>query len=198
MNINASSSVYAKHRSSAWQQYDKQKQETGSNRNTTTHHVSASPAKLVKVSYKHPQALSGNKKLNAESLRKVQQLSERTHASLKALVRNMLKQQGIHYKEAVSLLDESDESAGVVTIMPESPDETKSAEQDYWGVEATATRIMNFAKSLAGDDPSKIAELKEAVIQGFAEAERILGGLPQVSQDTYNEVMRLFDEWEAE
>lgn len=197
MNINTSSSVYGNHRTSAWHHQDKQDHTSSSKRDTTTNRHTA-PTISAKVSYKHPQALTGNKKLNAQSLRTVQQLSERSHASLKALVRNMLKQQGIRFKEAASLLDESDESAGVVTILPTSRDETEAAEQDYWGVKATAERIINFAKSLAGDDPSKIAELKDAVIQGFAEAERILGGLPQVSQDTFDEVMRLFDEWDAE
>lgn len=71
------------------------------------------------------------------------------------------------------------------------------AEDGEWGVEATANRLLDFAKSLAGDDPSKIEELKEAVMQGFKAAEKLWGGkLPDISYKTMQRVMEGFDEWE--
>ena len=57
---------------------------------------------------------------------------------------------------------------------------------------------MDFAKALSGGDKSKLPELRAAIEKGFREAERILGGLPQISRDTYDEVMRLLDEWANE
>ncbi len=72
------------------------------------------------------------------------------------------------------------------------------SEDNYWSAEQTAKRILDTAKRLAGDDPSKIELLRNAVMQGFREAERILGGLPSVCHDTYKLVMEGFDQWERE
>jgi hypothetical protein len=42
-----------------------------------------------------------------------------------------------------------------------------------------------------------IGELKNAIIQGFKEAKKEFGGkLPDISQRTYDEVMKKLDEWE--
>jgi hypothetical protein len=72
------------------------------------------------------------------------------------------------------------------------------SQEDFWSPEATAKRILDCAKRLAGGDPSKIELLRNAVIQGFQEAERILGGLPEVCRETYRIVMEGFDAWERE
>lgn len=65
-----------------------------------------------------------------------------------------------------------------------------------WGVEAVATRIVDFAKALSGGDPSKIELLTKAVEKGFAAAGAAWGGdLPEVSNKTYDRVKELFDEW---
>ncbi len=71
-------------------------------------------------------------------------------------------------------------------------------EEGYWGAEKTAERILTFAKNLAGDDPSKIELLRNAVNKGFESAEKILGGLPDVSKRTYELVMQGFKAWEEE
>ena len=69
------------------------------------------------------------------------------------------------------------------------------SEDGMWGVNAVSTRLLDFAMGLAGGDPSKIAELREAVQKGF-EAVGDLSSLPQVCQDTYAETMARFDYWE--
>ena len=62
-----------------------------------------------------------------------------------------------------------------------------------------ATRLMDMAKALSGGDPSKIEELRTAVQKGFKAAGVDLGGkLPGICNDTYDEVMRRFDEWAKE
>lgn len=66
------------------------------------------------------------------------------------------------------------------------------------GVKKVSDRILNFAKALAGEDKSKIPELRNAIIQGFKEAERIMGQLPDISKRTYDEVMNKLEEWEKE
>jgi hypothetical protein len=74
-------------------------------------------------------------------------------------------------------------------------------EEDYWGAEKTANRILDFAKSLANGDESKFNTLKDAFEKGFSESEKIFGGkgkLPQVSYDTYDRVQKGFDDWANE
>ncbi len=57
-------------------------------------------------------------------------------------------------------------------------EKTQEPDLGFWGAEATAKRILDFAKHLAGGDRSKIPLLRDAVIQGFEKAAAILGGLP--------------------
>lgn len=71
------------------------------------------------------------------------------------------------------------------------------AEDGYWGVNKTAERILDFAKSISGGDSSKIGLLRDAVMKGFKDAEKAWGGkLPDISQQTIDKVMAGFDEWE--
>ncbi len=71
-------------------------------------------------------------------------------------------------------------------------------DEDYWGAEATANRILDFAKQLAGDDDEAFDTLKNAFETAFGESEKLLGGkgnLPSVSYDTYDRVQKGFDDW---
>lgn len=69
------------------------------------------------------------------------------------------------------------------------------AEDGYWGVEQTSSRIIDFAVALTGGDPDKVEEMREAFKKGFKQAEETWGGkLPEISQKTYDAVMKKFDE----
>ena len=69
------------------------------------------------------------------------------------------------------------------------------AEDGYWGVEQTSSRIIDFATALTGGDPDKIEEMREAFKKGYAQAEKTWGGeLPEISKKTYEAVMKKFDE----
>ena len=70
--------------------------------------------------------------------------------------------------------------------------------EDYFSPEKTAERILNFAKSISGGDPSKIELLRNAVERGFKEVEKIFGKLSEISKKTYELVMKGFDEWKGE
>lgn len=83
-------------------------------------------------------------------------------------------------------------SFGIETIEDDGTD-------DFWGAEATANRILDFAKSLAGDDDEAFATLKDAFESAFGDCEKIWGGkLPSVCYDTLDKVREGFDEWEKE
>ena len=74
-------------------------------------------------------------------------------------------------------------------------------EEDYWGAEKTANRILDFAKQLANGDNEKFDTLKKAFEQGFSESEKYFGGkgkLPSVSYETYDRVQKGFDDWANE
>ncbi len=68
-----------------------------------------------------------------------------------------------------------------------------------YSVDAVATRIMDMATALAGDDPNKIPTLRDAVIKGFGQAAKTLGlkddDMPDITKSTYTEVMKRFDDW---
>lgn len=75
---------------------------------------------------------------------------------------------------------------------------------DYWSADSTAQRIYDFARSLAGDDDSKLETLRKAVQTGFKQAgatinsDGSISGLPSICGDTYSKVMDLFDGWAKE
>jgi hypothetical protein len=71
--------------------------------------------------------------------------------------------------------------------------------EDFWGAEKTANRILDFAKSLAGNDPKNIEKLKDAFEKGFGECKKIWGGdLPGVCGETADLVRKGFDDWANE
>jgi hypothetical protein len=69
------------------------------------------------------------------------------------------------------------------------------SENGYWGVKQTSERILDFAKALAGDNPEKLEQMRSAFEKGYKQAEETWGGkLPDISQQTFDAVMKGFDE----
>ena len=69
------------------------------------------------------------------------------------------------------------------------------SENGYWGVKQTSERILDFAKALAGDNPEKLEQMRSAFEKGYKEAEKTWGGeLPDISKQTFDAVMKGFDE----
>ena len=73
-------------------------------------------------------------------------------------------------------------------------------EDGFFGVKQTTARILDFAKALVGEGASleKIENMRNAVLKGFDEVARMFGGfnnLPDVSKQTYEEILKAFDEW---
>ena len=74
------------------------------------------------------------------------------------------------------------------------------SEGGFYSVDAVATRIMDMAMALAGDDPSKISVMRDAVTKGVGQAAETLrlreDDMPDITKSTYTEIMKRFDEWE--
>jgi anti-sigma28 factor (negative regulator of flagellin synthesis) len=116
--------------------------------------------------------------------------------AFKQMVKGMLEKQGLSVNDVLKQLAEGQE----VTV--EVDEETRAAAQEaisengYWGVNKTAERILEFAKSLSGGSTDAIDGLVEAFKAGFGAAKEAFGGeLPDISSQTYDKVMEGFDAW---
>ena len=88
--------------------------------------------------------------------------------------------------------------------MPEvatTPEEAEKAlaEGGDWSVGKVADRIFGLAEALAGGDADKLEQMRSAVEKGFEQAgsqfKEHFGAkdTPQITKDTYNEIMSRFD-----
>lgn len=120
-----------------------------------------------------------------ESNRKVQEIIN--------LILPLMRQQGLEISKIVS--GEQQLTTDAATI---EKAKAAIAEEGEFGVRQVAERILNFAKSTIGDDPSKLAAIRAGVEKGFKEATDMLGGtLPDISQKTYAAIMGEFDRWDS-
>ena len=73
------------------------------------------------------------------------------------------------------------------------------AEGGEWSVNAVSDRIFGLAETLAGGDPEKIEQMRAAVEEGFKQAGAAWkdatgnDSMPEITQNTYSEVMKRFD-----
>lgn len=126
------------------------------------------------------------------SIDMLKQESDKTFLQLKKLVEEMLLKQGkslslLNPREVV-MIDKSTRSEANDLIGPDGP----------LGIEAMSDKIVDFAKAISGGDKSKLAILRKAIDKGFKEAEKTLGGLPDISRKTYDRIMDKLDKWEDE
>jgi len=140
------------------------------------------------ATYKKPTV----KNMDTKEIDRLWKESHKSYESLRKLVEKLISRLG---KKLGDLLEGKD----VLLIDDEARAAATSAisADGEWGVKAVSERIVAFAKAVSGDDKGKIGQLKNAIIQGFKEAEKAFGGkLPDICQDTYDEVMKQLDEWE--
>ncbi len=73
-----------------------------------------------------------------------------------------------------------------------------NVDTEYWNVENTAQRLVDFATGLyRGDDREKhVDKMVEGMKRGYAEAARAFGGtLPEIADDTIELAVQLLEEW---
>ena len=130
----------------------------------------------------------------------IEKIKEQQTASFNNMISSMLGKQG-HSSQIMNNASALLSKVGMGNLTPEQAAHNISEEGAY-GVNAVATNIMNMAESLSGGDPEKLKLLKDAVKKGFEAAGVDLGvggasGLPQVSLDTFTEVMKRFEHLES-
>jgi hypothetical protein len=124
-----------------------------------------------------------------DAILKLKRDSEQAHSQLIRIVQDMLKRQGktlelLGDNEIVEV-DETARLEAQALIGPDGP----------LGAEAVSQRLIDFAIAISGGDKSKASTLRSAIEQGFKEAEKILGKLPDISKETYKLTMEKFDKW---
>ena len=135
---------------------------------------------------------------NTELIAKLKADADARTAQFKSLVEQMLLGQGKTFNNANDIW--SILSSGDFTVDPATKAQAQAdiAEDGYWGVKQTSQRILDFATALTGGDPDKIEEMRAALEKGYKQAEETWGGeLPEISKQTYDAVMKGFDEMAA-
>ena len=136
---------------------------------------------------------------NTELINKLKADADERTSQLRSLVEKLITGQG----NAIGNSDDiwSFLRTGNFTVDAETKAQAQKdiAEDGYWGVEQTSSRILDFAKALSGGDPSKIEKLRDAFKKGFEQATKTWGAtLPDISQRTYDSTMKKFDDWANE
>ena len=129
-------------------------------------------------------------KLNSEEVARLKEEANKATETIRQIVRKLIAGQGdVENTTQDVTIDKETQAAAAKAI----------SEDGEWGVKAVSKRIVEFAKAISGGDLEKLSQLKEAIEEGFKAAAELFGGeLPQISKDTYNEVMRQLDEWKNE
>lgn len=122
--------------------------------------------------------------------------TETRTAQLRSLVEKMMTTQGSKIGQADDMWKFLAKGNFTVSADVKAQAQADIAEDGYWGVEQTSDRIVEFAKALTGGDASKMEEMKAAFEKGFKAATGAWGSkLPDISNKTYDAVMKKFDDW---
>lgn len=191
MNVNGVTSVQA---TAAYQNYGtsskKVSEETTAKNEVNSINDSGvvyEPSKETTVTKKYKPDTALIQKLKADA--------EARTAQLRSLVEQMMGKQVNAFGQANDIWKFL--ASGDYEVDPATRAQAQAdiAEDGYWGVEATSSRIIDFATALTGGDPDKVEEMREAFKKGYAMAEKKWGGeLPEISKQTYDAVMKKFDE----
>lgn len=119
---------------------------------------------------------------------------EKRQTQLTDLVKNMMSKQAAAFGQAADIWEFLAKGDFTVDAETKAKAQKDIADDGYWGVEQTSDRIVSFATALAGDDSTALEKMRDAFVKGYKQAEQQWGGkLPDISQKTYDAVMKKFD-----
>lgn len=129
---------------------------------------------------------------------KLQADAESRQSQLVSMVQKMMSQQVNAYGQANDIWQFLASGKAQVDPATRAQAQADIAEDGYYGVKQTASRLFDFASALAGDDVDKMKEMQAAIEKGFQKAEKTWGGkLPGISYDTKEAVNKMFDDYYA-
>ncbi|KAF0812050.1 hypothetical protein IGB42_03592 [Andreprevotia sp. IGB-42] len=176
--------------------------QTSSTRTSTSTKSSGTPQEAVSLSgnkaeeltYTDPRKAAGADGTDEVDLAGMLEDSNRKVQTFIDMLGGLLQKQGLEWSKVVS--GEQKLSADPETI---AAAKEAISEDGEFGVRKTAERILTFAKGMVGNDPEKLATIRDAVEKGFKQAEEIFGGkLPEISNQTHAAITAEFDRWEKE
>lgn len=131
---------------------------------------------------------------NAALIAQLKADSQNRINQMQSLVTQMFEKQGIKIGTADDMwrtLAGGNFTADAATIAQAKED---ISDGGYWGVDQTSQRIFDFAMALSGGDEETMEKMKAAVDKGFKLATKSWGrDLPDISNNTYDAVMKKFD-----
>lgn len=141
-------------------------------------------------------------KVDADTIEKLKADADARHAQLKGIVEQLISKQSNASKTA-SIWEQFKNGVlnGTIEVDPATAKQAQEdiSEDGYWGVKQTSERILDFAKAISGNDSEKAEEMRDAIKKGYEAAAKLWGGeLPEISQKTYDAVMKGIDDWKAE
>lgn len=135
---------------------------------------------------------------NADMINKLKQDAELHTQQLQNIVDQLLsKQAGVAYNANSGLksLYEALEVDDATRLQAQKD----IAEDGYWGVDQTSSRIFDFAMALSGGDPDQMEKMKDAFLKGYDKATAAWGDkLPDICKDTYDAVLKKFEDYANE
>ena len=124
------------------------------------------------------------------SIGSVQSAADTAYDLLRSYVFDVFEKQGLDFTFSID-----DETIDIRELSQEDA-QALIAEDGYFGVEQTSDRIVDFAKGIAGNDPSRIDAILQGIEKGFNEALEAFGGwLPDISYSTYDRALEKLDNW---
>ncbi len=191
MNVNGVTSTqaaYTSYETTATQQQTVAENTSAQTKDTTVESgVIYEPSTETKATKKYTPDANLIQKLKADA--------EQRTAQFRAMIEQMMSKQTNAFGQANDIWKFL--ASGKFEVDPATKAQAQAdiAEDGYWGVKQTSDRIIDFATALTGGDPDKIEEMREAFKKGYKQAEETWGGeLPEISQKTYDAVMKKFDE----
>lgn len=149
---------------------------------------------VADVTYKKPEY-----KPDENTIARIKAEAEQIHSNLREMVKQLLERQGLTFKD----LETAEVNGEELKI--EIDDETRVKAQEMideggaLSIESVSDRLVDFAKAISGGDKSKIGLLRDAINEGFKQAEKAFGGtLPEISHKTLARTMEKLDAWENE
>ena len=150
------------------------------------------------------------KGLTADQVRQLQDMTDQSYTMMiQAMTEQNMKVQNL-FNEGIYSLNFDGTKVGIEQFMlppvGTTPEEAQAAisEGGAYSIEAVSDRIFGLAEALSGGDSGKLSEMRAAVEEGFRQAGMVFKDItgkdemPQITHDTYNEIVSRFDKKAAE
>ncbi len=164
----------------------------------TTNEAEKSANKSEGVVYERDSSTKNTNyvKKNSALIKQLQADTDARLSQMRSIVEQMMSKQGSAIGKADSMWRFLADGNFTVSADVKAQAQKDIADDGYWGVEQTSDRIVDFAKALSGGDSAKADKMIAAFQKGFEQATKSWGKkLPDISQRTYDAVMKKFDAW---